>query len=88
MRYSGYALLVFGAGGLLGLALVSTNLTRLGWTASATMAAGIALLPVALVADWWSHRPWRKQPAKRRPRARQQRRSKPSSPRRRGSRSG
>ena len=63
MRYSGWALLVFGAGGVLGLVLVSANLTALGWTASATMAAGIAALPVTLVADWWSHRPWRKVPA-------------------------
>jgi hypothetical protein len=81
MRYSGWALLVFGAGGVLGLVLVSANLTALGWTASATMAAGIAALPVTLVADWWSHRPWRKPPAKRR--VRSSRRSKPSSPRKR-----
>src|SRR5580700_6177680 len=39
MRYSGWALLLFGAGGVLGLVLVSANLTALGWTASATMAA-------------------------------------------------
>ncbi|HXC26612.1 MAG TPA: hypothetical protein VNV38_01560 [Stellaceae bacterium] len=81
MRYSGWALLLFGAGGVLGLVLVSANLTALGWTASATMAAGIAALPVTLVADWWSHRPWRKPPAKRR--VRSSRRSKPSPPRKR-----
>ena len=89
MRYSGWALLLFGAGGVLGLVLVSTNLTSLGWTASATMAAGIVALPVTLVADWWSHRPWHKQPTARnrkrisRPKAR----SKSSPPRRRGPRS-
>jgi hypothetical protein len=81
MRYSGWALLLFGAGGVLGLVLVSANLTALGWTASATMAAGIAALPVTLVADWWSHRPWRKPPANRR--VRSSRRSKPSPPRKR-----
>ena len=73
MRYSGWALLLFGAGGLLGLGLVSMNLAAIGWTASATMAAGLALLPVALVADWWSHRPWRKPARKRRARARKPR---------------
>jgi hypothetical protein len=88
MRYSGWALLVFGAGGLLGLGLVSTNLAGIGWTASATMAAGLALLPVALVADWWAHRPWRKPPTGRNrkrisyPKAR----SKSSPPRKRGAR--
>lgn len=69
MRYTLRALLVFGAGALSGLVLVSTGLAGLGWTASATMAAGIALLPIGLVADWWSHRPWRKpapSPRKRR----------------------
>jgi hypothetical protein len=66
MRYTVWALLVFGAGALLGLVLVSTGLSRLGWAASATMAASLAALPVALVADWWSHRPWRKPARKRR----------------------
>ena len=80
MRYTGRALLLFGAGGLLGLVLVSTNLVGLGWTASAAMAAGIALLPFALVADWWSHRPWRKPAQKRRS---PPRKSKPSPSRKR-----
>jgi len=65
MRYSGWALLVFGAGALLGLVVVSTGPSWLGWAASAMMAAGITALPLAFVADWWSHRPWRK-PAPRR----------------------
>jgi hypothetical protein len=52
MRYSKWALLVFGAGALLGLAVVSVGLPRLGRVASMTMAASIAALPVALVADW------------------------------------
>ena len=83
MRYSGWALLLFGAGGVLGLVLVSTNLTGLGWTASATMAAGIAALPVTLVADWWSHRPWRKPAAKRRKPVRKRARPGPAPARKR-----
>jgi hypothetical protein len=59
MRYSKRALLIFGAGLLLGLIFVSAELSGLGGVASLAMAAGIVLLPVALVADWWSHRPWR-----------------------------
>jgi membrane protein implicated in regulation of membrane protease activity len=66
MRYSRLALLVFGVGGLLGLAIASAGLTGLGWIASATMAVGIVLSPIALVADWWSYRPWRKPAPKRR----------------------
>lgn len=89
MRYSGWALLLFGAGGVLGLGLVSTNLGGLGWTASATMATGLALLPVALVADWWSHRPWKKPPPTPRKRraAPARRQAKSSSPRNRKPRS-
>ncbi|HXO01652.1 MAG TPA: hypothetical protein VN900_06310 [Stellaceae bacterium] len=75
MRYSKRALLIFGAGLLLGLIFVSANLSGLGRGASLAMATGIMLLPIALVADWWSHRPWhmpkpkakaKKKPAKRR----------------------
>jgi hypothetical protein len=89
MPYSKWALLAFGGGLVLGLIVVSAGLPLLGWVASLAMAAGVALLPVALVADWWSHRPWRA-PAKKtarhrvsRPRASAQSRS--SSPRKRGS---
>jgi len=64
MHYSKRTLLLFGAGLLLGLVVVSANLGWLGRVASMWMFAGIALLPVALVADWWSHRPWRKPAAK------------------------
>jgi hypothetical protein len=52
MRYSKRALLIFGAGGLLGLVVVSANLSGLARIASLTMAAGIALLPLAVIADW------------------------------------
>jgi hypothetical protein len=64
MPYSKWALLTFGGGLVLGLVVVSADLPVLGWVASFAMAAGAALLPVALVADWWSHRPW-KVPAKK-----------------------
>jgi hypothetical protein len=71
MPYSKWALLLFGGGLVLGLVVVSADLPVLGWIASVAMAAGIALLPIGLAADWWSHRPW-KVPAKKstgRPRA-------------------
>jgi uncharacterized membrane protein YhfC len=83
MRYTRYALLVFAAGALSGLVIVSAGLYPVGWIASGAMAAGIAALPAALVADWWAHRPWRKAPPKRR--ARSRRPSSSSSPRKRGS---
>jgi hypothetical protein len=67
MRYSKRALLLFGAGAVLGLVVVSAHLAGLGRIASLTMAAGLALLPLALVADWWSHRPWREPRPKRKP---------------------
>ena len=67
MRYSKWALLVFGAGGLLGLAVVSVPLPRLGRVASAAMALGILALPVALILDWRHKTP--AAPAKRRRKA-------------------
>jgi hypothetical protein len=51
MRYTRIALLVFGAGGILGLAVVSAKLTGFARVASAAMALGIAALPVAIIAD-------------------------------------
>jgi hypothetical protein len=53
MRHTRHALLIFGAGALLGLVVVSANLSGLGRLASLAMAAGILLLPVAILADWW-----------------------------------
>jgi hypothetical protein len=60
MRSTRYALILFGAGALLGLLLVSANLSGLGIVASALMAAALLFLPFALVADWWGLRPWHK----------------------------
>ena len=53
MRYSKWALLLFGAGLVLGLVVVSARLSGGGPIASAAMMAGIVLLPLAFVADWW-----------------------------------
>jgi hypothetical protein len=86
MRSTRYALLLFGAGALLGLLLVSANLTGLGIVASALMAAALLFLPFALVVDWWAHRPWQMPKSKRRGQPRSSRRPKSSSPRKRGSR--
>jgi len=51
LRYSKRALLVFGAGLVLGLAVVSAGLDRFGPVASVMMALGIMALPVAVIAD-------------------------------------
>jgi hypothetical protein len=51
LRYSKIALLLFGAGLMLGLAVVSAELSSFGRTASLAMALGIVALPVAAVAD-------------------------------------
>jgi len=52
LRHTKAALLVFGAGAVLGLVVVSVKLPGLARVASAAMALGIAALPFALVADW------------------------------------
>ena len=75
MRYTKAALLIFGAGGLLGLVVVSADLPGLARLASLTMAAGLALLPVALIADWRRRPPAK--PARRRPAANRSRRRTP-----------
>ena len=57
MRYSRSALLLFGAGMLLGLVVVAAKLLYLARVSSGAMALGIVLLPVALVADWRRRKP-------------------------------
>jgi hypothetical protein len=86
MRTTRYALPLFGAGALLGLLLVSANLSGLGIAASALMAAALLFLPFALVVDWWAHRPWHLPKSKRRGQSRSSRRPKSSPLRKRGSR--
>jgi hypothetical protein len=71
MRWTKIALLAFGAGSVLGLAVVSVPLPRFARVASAAMALGIATLPVALIADWRRKTP--AAPARRRRKAAGQR---------------
>jgi hypothetical protein len=52
LRYSKTALLLFGAGLVVGLAVVSVPLPRLARVASIAMALGIAALPATLMVDW------------------------------------
>jgi len=69
LRYSKLALLLFGAGMLLGLIVVAGEIGWLGRTASAAMAFGIVALPVGLVVDLRRHTPappCRGKPRKRR----------------------
>jgi hypothetical protein len=51
MRYTKAALLVFGAGAVLGLAVVSAQLNAFARAASVAMALGIAALPLTIFAD-------------------------------------
>ena len=93
MRYTRLALLTFGAGLLLGLVVVAANLSGVARIASLAMAAGVVLLPFALIADWWRHRPWndlkpkpKARATKKRAASRQRPRPKSSPPRKRGPR--
>jgi Flp pilus assembly protein TadB len=51
MRYTKAALLLFGAGALLGLAVVVADLSGFERAASGVMALALLLLPIALLAD-------------------------------------
>jgi len=51
MRYTKMALLIFGLGLVSGLVVVAGEFARLERVASAVMALGLVLLPVALFAD-------------------------------------
>jgi hypothetical protein len=87
MRYTKTALLGFGLGLVLGLAVVAAEIRSLERLASGLMALGIGAIPIALILDWRRgkamQRPPRraKAPARRtRPPAR--RRRKPALPKR------
>jgi hypothetical protein len=67
LRYSKSALLVFGAGLVLGLIVVSVKLPGFARVASMAMALGIVALPLAFIADWRRKPP--ATPAKRRRKA-------------------
>jgi hypothetical protein len=52
MRYTKTALLAFGCGLVLGLAVIAGEIKSLQRVASGLMALGIAAIPVGMVADW------------------------------------
>ena len=52
MRYTKIALLTFGAGLVLALAVVAAELDGLERLASAVMALGIATIPIGMAIDW------------------------------------
>ena len=56
MRYTKAALLIFGAGILLGLAVVAAELAGIERVASGVMALGLVLLPVGLALGYLSIR--------------------------------
>jgi hypothetical protein len=89
MRYTKIALLIFGLGLISGLVVVVGEFARLERVASAVMALGLVLLPVALFADgrgmamlaWIAARFSRGKRAKARPKSRPvARRRKPPAP--------
>jgi hypothetical protein len=75
MRYTKATLLIFGLGMLLGLAVVAAELGGIERAPSGVMALGLALLPIALVADARSFTmlKWRRKPPTRRAPARRRR---------------
>ena len=66
MRYTKTALLMFGAGLVLALVVIATELDRLERVASAVMALGIAAIPVGMAIDWRLATRAARRPAKRR----------------------
>ncbi|MGH7046660.1 MAG: hypothetical protein ACREE2_09785 [Stellaceae bacterium] len=52
MRYTKIALLTFGAGLLLGLAVVVLEIDRLDRVASGVMALGLLAVPLGMIVDW------------------------------------
>jgi hypothetical protein len=82
LRYTKLALLVFGAGLLVGLAAVVGPIGFLGPFASGLMAAGILGIPVGLVLDWRrTAKALRPKPPRRRKRAPLRPRRRPRKPR-------
>ena len=52
MRYTKTALLMFGAGLVLALAVIAAELDGLERVASTVMALGIAAIPIGMAVDW------------------------------------
>ena len=79
MRYTRYALLVFGLGLFAGLTVIAADLPVFGRVASGLMALGIAALPFTMLADWRraAKPPPQRRPAKAKPRARRKPRARP-----------
>jgi uncharacterized membrane protein len=66
MRYTKTALLTFGVGLVLALAVIAAELDGLERVASAVMALGIAAVPVGMAVDWRLATRAARRPAKRR----------------------
>ena len=81
MRYTKTALLMFGAGLVLALAVVAAELDGLERVASALMAIGIAAVPVGMAVDWRLATRAARRPPRRRGKPRTSRG--PAAPRRR-----
>ena len=86
MRYTKLALLTFGGGLALGLAVVVFALDPLARLASGVMALGIAALPAGLITDLWLAIPSQQRPAKTRVKAKAPARRRAPSPSRRSPR--
>jgi len=69
MRYTKTALLTFGAGLVLALAVVATETEGLARVASAVMALGIAAIPIGMAVDWHLATRVPRRPSRRPPRA-------------------
>jgi len=82
MRYTKIALLTFGAGLILGLAVVVVEIQPLGRIASGLMALGLFGIPVGMIVDWRLATRTVRKPAKRRAKS-PPRRAAASAPRRR-----
>jgi hypothetical protein len=72
MRYTKTALLMFGAGLVMALAVIAAEVDGMERVASAVMALGIAAIPVGMAVDWRLATRAARRPPKRRgkPRAR------------------
>jgi hypothetical protein len=81
LRYTKLALLIFGAGLLLGLAAVVGPIRLVGPLASGLMAAGILGIPLGLVLDWRrAAKTLRQRPPRRRKRPTARPRRRPRKP--------
>lgn len=66
MRYTKTALLIFGAGLMLGLVVIAVEIKSLQRVASGLMAFGIAAIPIGMVVDWRrATKPVRRAPRRR-----------------------